>query len=227
MSATRSVPMTDGAPATRSRSARWVRVAAVAAAAGIGGVIGLALFRTDPPDEVATADEAAPVTVASEAAPTSAPDPPAAVPVTLAHDPTEPAGLDVAPLRPRPPHVRLDPAGLAERFVAEWLTYPPGPEPAPALAARLADLVTPAHRLRIEQLSTAGTEQRPGSAAVLGATTPLDAPADGAATVVFRVTAWQSHDGSEVGTTAPEFWDVTLVNDPAGGWLVDGLRRVG
>jgi hypothetical protein len=73
----------------------------------------------------------------------------------------------------------------------------------------------------IEGLSTAGMENRPGSVAELGATTALDE--DG----VYRVTAWQQLYGSSNELVGPYSWDVTVVPDPAGGWLVDGLRRVG
>jgi hypothetical protein len=110
---------------------------------------------------------------------------------------------------------------LASRFVAEWLTYPPGPDAPSALAARLDELVTDRYRHVIEGLSSAGMADRSGSVAELGATTPLDERG------VYRVTAWQALYGTSNDFVGPYSWDVTVVSDPAGGWLVDGLRRAG
>lgn len=140
-------------------------------------------------------------------------------------DPSEPpttalGDATTATLPPRPSNIRLDPARLAARFVAEWLSYPPGAEASSALAARLSELVTDRYRTIIEGLSVAGIENRPGSLAVMGATTSVD---DG----VYRVTAWQAQYGSSNELVGPSSWDVTLVSDPAAGWLVDGLRRAG
>jgi hypothetical protein len=107
--------------------------------------------------------------------------------------------------------------------VAEWLTHPPGREPAPALAARVADLTTEKYRDVIVGLSTAGTDDRPGALAVMGATTAVRP--ERPATLVFRVTAWQALYGASSELIGPDSWDVTLVADPDGGWRVDGLRR--
>jgi hypothetical protein len=138
-------------------------------------------------------------------------------------DPTEPPAvpLAVTVLAPRPSDVRSHPARLAARFVAEWLTYPPGPEAPSALAQRLDELVTERYRRVIAGLSAAGMENRPGSMAELGATNALDE--DG----VYRVTAWQRLYGSSTELVGPYAWDVTVVPDPAGGWHVDGLGRSG
>jgi hypothetical protein len=122
--------------------------------------------------------------------------------------------------------VRLDPAALAARFVAEWLTYPPGPEPAATLAARVGELVTSDYREVVQGLSTAGTQTRPGSLAVLGATSQLEGdPSGTGGAVIFRVTAWQALYGSSEELAGPYAWDVHVVGDGTGGWLVDGLRR--
>jgi hypothetical protein len=131
---------------------------------------------------------------------------------------TVPASIE---LPPRQADLRLDPMRLASRFVAEWLTYPPGAEAPSALAARLDELVTDRYRQVIEGLSAAGMMDRPGSVAKLGATTPLDERG------VYRVTGWQALYGSSNDVVGPYSWDVTVVQDPADGWLVDGLRRAG
>jgi hypothetical protein len=148
-----------------------------------------------------------------------------AAPDSTVVDPSEPpttalGGATTATLAPRPTDVRLDPAQLAARFVAEWLTYPSGPEAPSALAARISELVTNRYRGTIEGLSAAGRESRPGSVAVMGATSALD---DG----IYRVTAWQAQYGSSNELVGPLSWDVMLVSDSSGGWLVDGLRRAG
>src|SRR5687768_754263 len=83
-------------------------------------------------------------------------------------DPAEPAASTaMTALPPRPADVRRDPARLASRFVAEWLTYAPGTEVSASLAARLSELVTAGYRSVIEGLSTAGMTDRPGSVAEL------------------------------------------------------------
>ena len=79
--------------------------------------------------------------------------------------------------------------------------------------------MTTRFRAVVEDLSTAGMEDRPGSAAVVGTTTALPLG-------VFRVSAWQALEGGD-SLAGPYSWDVTVVPDPRGGWLVDGLRRVG
>jgi hypothetical protein len=124
-------------------------------------------------------------------------------------------------LPPRPTDVRLDPARLASRFVAEWLTYPPGLEASSSLALRLSELITARYRTVIEGLSTAGVADRPGSVAELGATTALDEPG------VYRVTTWQALYGTSSELVGPYSWDVTVVRDLDGDWRVDGLRRAG
>jgi hypothetical protein len=110
---------------------------------------------------------------------------------------------------------------LASRFVVEWLTYPPGPEAPSALAERLDELVTDRYRQVIGGMSAAGMTDRPGSVAELGATTALNERG------IYRVTAWQALYGPTTHFIGPYSWDVTLVPDPAGGWLVDGLMRAG
>lgn len=225
MSSTRSVPMTDGTPRSRHRTfpgrpAAWVSGVAMALA-----VIALIALLATASTSTPTAAESA------EPAPTMATTPATDHPTTptmgTAAEPSDLYTVEVTSvtLPARPPNLGLDAEALAARFVAEWLTYPPGPEPAPALADRVGDLATPAYRAVIEGLSTAGTEERPGSVASMGAVTPLD-PSD-AAVVVYRVTAWQARYGPADDVTGPDSWDVTLVPDPAGGWRVDGLRRAG
>jgi hypothetical protein len=142
--------------------------------------------------------------------------------------PTTPTSGTPVTLPARPGAVRQDPAALAARFVAEWLTYPPGPEPAATLAARVGELVTSDYREVVHGLSTAGTQTRPGSLAVLGATSQLEGdPLGSGGVVIFRVTAWQALYGSSEELAGPYSWDVHVVDDGTGGWLVDGLRRAG
>ncbi|MGH9120082.1 MAG: hypothetical protein ACRD0A_20105 [Acidimicrobiales bacterium] len=214
--------MSDGSPpARRSRHpARLIALFGVLAL--LAAVVGLArvMFRR--------AEAPLSVSAAASTPPSAAPSPPSIGPTVLpvlptAADPSEPSPAeagDPPPLPPRPSGLRSDPAGLATRFVAEWLTYPPGVEPPPALASRLGDLMSLAFRTSVERLSAAGMDDRPGSVAVMGATTPLE-PA------VFRVTVWQASDGPSRPLAGPYSWDVTVVADPRGGWLVDGLRRAG
>ncbi|MGH9246696.1 MAG: hypothetical protein ACRD29_20775 [Acidimicrobiales bacterium] len=256
MSSARPVPMTDGSPPRhrlrrRLASRPAVRVAAGGIAIGVVGLVALQAPGSDPDssDSAAANRAAAGATAApprstgppaSSAADvgasssSSSPPPPARDPTVDPAEPTPPTIGDAttATLPPRARDVRLDPDALAARFVAEWLTYPPGGEPAATLAARLSELITWRYRTVVAGLSTAGTEDRPGSQAVMGATTRIAEDADDAADdatsgVVYRVTAWQAPYQPSGPPVGPDSWDVTLVRDPAGGWLVDGLRRVG
>jgi hypothetical protein len=197
-----------------------------AAGLGIGvGLVGLVALRPSgsPPTATVATDSTPPTTTHETRSVVGAAP---AAEVGDSGEVGEPAPTAVAPaavaLPPRPPGLRHDPGALAARFVGEWLTYPPGTEPAATLAARLRELVTPRYLGLIEGLSTAGTRDRPGSVALLGSTTLLEADPHR----IYRVTAWQAVSGVPGAPAGPDSWDVTLAPG-TDGWLVDGLRRVG
>jgi hypothetical protein len=217
--------MTDGASPSHGRIGwRWLPVAG---AGLLAVIIAIAFVLTDgsPTSSAPSTDPVSPPTPSS--VDDRGPRVPEAVSVTVA-DPGDVVDTDPPSptLPPRDTDVHADPQALATRFLSEWLTYPPGPESAADLAARLGDLLTPAYRTIVEGLSTAGTEARPGAVAALGTATRLD-PIGEPSTLVFRVAAWQAHYAPDVGVTGPDAWDVSLVHDPTAGWRVDGLRRVG
>jgi hypothetical protein len=234
----RPVSMSDGSPPAR-RSRRLRLAAGTIASITIAGAITTAVALVSVTGEPHRRPPTPALTAQPPPAPTAVPTtvPPSVTASTLESmspsttvDPGEPVvdpatEVSSAALAPRPPDLRLEPDALATRFVAEWLTYPPGFEPASALAARLSELTTDRYRDHIVGLSTADTADRPGSAAVLGETSPISV--EPAASAVYRVTVWQALYGPSSDVVGPDSWDVTLVRDPTGSWLVDGLRRVG